>query len=114
MKSNHPLAVWSLVLGILSIVTCGPVTGVPAIICGHMARSKIKSDPNNLAGDGMALVGLIMGYFSIVAFVLFVIFAIMAAIIIPSAIKMQQNLTNSPVCGLIQDSLICAVKCIAG
>ena len=36
------LATTSLVLGILSIIPCGFLTGLPAIITGHIARSKIK------------------------------------------------------------------------
>ena len=84
MKTNLPLAIWSLILGILSVVSCGPLTGIPAIICGHMARAKIKSEPETFSGDGMALAGLIMGYFSIVAFVLMIILGIIAAIAIPN------------------------------
>ncbi len=107
MKTNPPLAIWSLVLGILSVVSCGPVTGIPAIFCGHMARSKIKIDPDNLSGEGMALAGLIMGYFSIVVFVLFIIIGIIAAIIIPSVLKMHQNAINLPACSIMLSNLFC-------
>ena len=93
MKKNYPLAIWSLILGILSIVSCGPITGIPAIICGHMARARIKIDPDKLTGEGMALAGLIMGYFSIVAFIILFILGIIAAIAIPSIINLQQNTT---------------------
>jgi hypothetical protein len=56
------LAVWSLVLGIVSLVACGFLTAVPAVICGHMARSRIRLEPQALSGDGMAIAGLVMGY----------------------------------------------------
>jgi hypothetical protein len=96
MKINSPLAIWSLVLGVLSIVLCcGPLTGIPAIICGHMARARIKMDPDNLSGEGMALAGLITGYFGIIAFILMVIIVIvLASLMIPLLIKLLQNLQN--------------------
>jgi len=95
MKINSPLAIWALVLGIVSIVMCGPLTAIPAVICGHMARAKIKEEPDKWTGDGMALAGLIMGYFSIVATILFFMIAILAAIAIPSILKMCPNAANS-------------------
>ena len=104
MKTNSPLAVWSLILGILAIISCGPVSGIPAIICGHMARSKIKMEPDTLTGDGMALAGLIMGYFSVVLLFLLAIGGILLAIMAPAMIKMFQNLQNGsvqPACNII-------------
>lgn len=108
MKTNSPLAVWSLILGILAIISCGPISGIPAIICGHMARSKIKMEPDALTGDGMALAGLIMGYFSIVVVILLFIAGILIAIIAPSVIKMFQILHNGspqPACSIIINML---------
>lgn len=108
MKTNSPLSVWSLVLGILSIFSCGPLTGIPAIICGHLARSKIKMDPDNLSGEGMALAGLIMGYFSVVLVILIIIGGILIAITAPAMIKMFQDLQNGPVqpaCNIILNLL---------
>lgn len=59
-----PAAVWSLVLGMLSILCFGAFAGIPAIICGHSARAKIRQTPSGCSGNGLALAGLIMGYFS--------------------------------------------------
>ena len=101
MKSNSPLAIWSLILGILAMVSCGPITGIPAIICGHMARTRIKIEPDKFTGEGMALAGLIMGYFSIVAFILFCILGIVVAIAIPSIMKLHQN-GATPACMIMQ------------
>ena len=64
--ATSALAVWSLVLGILAMVCFGVLAAIPAVICGHMARSAIQRDPA-LAGDGMALAGLILGYIAIAA-----------------------------------------------
>lgn len=54
-------AIASLVLGILSVVFCC-VTGVPAIICGHLARGKIRRSGGAFSGHGMATAGLVLGY----------------------------------------------------
>ncbi len=63
-RTNSGLATTSLVLGILSPFCCSIFTAIPAVICGHVARGKIKNDPS-LKGDGQALAGLILGYISI-------------------------------------------------
>ncbi|PYJ34057.1 MAG: hypothetical protein DME88_06520 [Verrucomicrobia bacterium] len=42
VSRTAPVAIWSLVLAILSF-TCGWLfTAIPAVICGHVARSKIR------------------------------------------------------------------------
>lgn len=67
-KKTNGLAIASLVLGILSMLICGVgmITGIPAVICGHLSLSRIANDPT-LKGKGLALAGLIMGYLGIVA-----------------------------------------------
>lgn len=97
MKTNPPLAVWSLVLGIVSIICCGPIAGIPAIICGHMARSRIKMEPDSLTGDGMAMAGLIMGYFSIIIFILAFFIGLILALMVPSVIHMFRDMPQGPV-----------------
>jgi hypothetical protein len=79
------LATTSLVLGILSIICLGPLLGIPAIICGHIARGKIKRSPGGYAGGGMALAGLILGYLSLVLALL------MAAVLLPSFSKTKSR-----------------------
>jgi len=61
------LAVTSLVLGIVGLTLCfvGILTAIPAIICGHMARAKIRASDGALTGSGLALAGLITGYLSL-------------------------------------------------
>jgi len=73
---TEPLAIWSLVLGIVGLVgfCCGgPLLGIGAVVCGHLALSKINANPN-LQGRGLALAGLIIGYFAIVSWALYLIF----------------------------------------
>jgi hypothetical protein len=57
-------AIASLVLGILSLLCLGILTGLPAIICGHISLSKQKKDAF-LTGKGMAIAGLVTGYLGI-------------------------------------------------
>lgn len=84
----------SLILGILSVVLCLNVfTGIPAIILGHLSRSRINKSRGHLKGDGMALAGLIMGYLSIALFIPFIL--IVAAIAIPNLIRERETVNES-------------------
>ncbi len=79
------LAIASLILGIVGIALCfGPVAGVPAVICGHLAQSKIKASGGTVGGAGLATAGLITGYLSIAW--IFVI-GMLAAIAIPNFVR---------------------------
>jgi Domain of unknown function (DUF4190) len=57
-----PLAICSLVLGIFSFFCGWLFTAIPAVICGHLARSKIRKSGGTLGGKGIATAGLIVGY----------------------------------------------------
>lgn len=63
---KRSLAITSLVLGILSIFCLGVITGIPAIITGHMAHGRARKHPDQYGGAGLAMVGFILGYLSIV------------------------------------------------
>jgi len=80
-----PGSIWSLVLGILGISLCGPFTAIPAVICGHIAISKIKKSSGALTGGGMAIAGLVLGYVGIAIMV--VLIPLYAAIAIPSFMR---------------------------
>ena len=56
------LAIWSLVLGVLSFVL-SIFTAIPAVICGHLSLGRIRQSRGALTGRGMAIAGLIIGYF---------------------------------------------------
>ena len=60
-QGTSGLAIASLVCGILAFLTLG-LTGLPAVITGHLALSRIKKAAGALKGGGMAIAGLIMGY----------------------------------------------------
>ena len=76
-------ALWSMILGILSLVCCGLFTGIPAIILGHMGKKEIDLAPGQ-TGRGMAQAGFIMG---IIGTVLSVVGTIIYVAIIASAIS---------------------------
>jgi len=87
------LAIWSLVLGILSFFCFSLFSAIPGVICGHKALTRIKSSGGALTGEGMAIGGLVTGYLGI-AWALFVI-PMLLAIAIPNFVRArttaQQN-----------------------
>jgi hypothetical protein len=60
------LAVGSLVFGLLS-VPLGFLAGIPAIVCGLLARRRIVMSGGTLAGRGAAVAGLVLGVMMSVA-----------------------------------------------
>lgn len=80
-----PLAIWSLVLGILSLACFSIFTAIPGVICGHKALSKIKNSGGALSGQGLAIAGLVTGYLGIAWAVVFL--PLMMAIAIPNFVK---------------------------
>ena len=65
-RANSSLAVISLIAGILGWTLLPFLGSVAAIITGHMARAEIRRDPERLLGDGMAVAGLVLGWASVV------------------------------------------------
>lgn len=79
--ATDPMAVWSMVLGILSYVSCGVFSAIPAVILGHISLGNIKKSNGRLNGKGMTYAGLILGYINI-ALTVFSIFVILILIFI--------------------------------
>lgn len=65
------LAVVSLISGILGLFFFGSLI---AVICGHIARANIRDSAGTQTGDGMAIAGLILGYFGLAMTLLFFLF----------------------------------------
>lgn len=83
-------AIVSLVLGILSLMGCTFLAGIPAIIVGLMARSEIKKDTTGtLEGGALAVAGIATGAVGTV-FVL-LISALMVAIAVPNFLEAQNR-----------------------
>jgi len=83
---DNGLAILSFVLGLCSFVVCLSVlTGIPAIVCGHIARRRATRFPARYAGAGLAMAGLVLGYLSIV------VFLIVTAMVLPELAKAKRH-----------------------
>jgi hypothetical protein len=49
------------VLGILSLVICGCLTGIPAVVMGRRASREIDASGGRLGGRGIAAAGFVTG-----------------------------------------------------
>jgi type II secretory pathway pseudopilin PulG len=85
---TSPLAIVSLVCGILAFVAMPFLAAIPAVVCGHLARSRISQAAGRVGGKGLALAGLIMGYLNLA---LLPVIAILAALAIPVFSKAQER-----------------------
>lgn len=84
-KPKQGLSITSFVLGLLSVACFSVLTGIPAIITGHMARARAKREPGLHGGAGFALAGLILGYLSIPMLLL------VAALLLPALAKAKER-----------------------
>ncbi len=74
-------ALWSLVLGILSIVAFGLIAGIPAIILGGSAKREIRAAGGMQGGAGLATAGVILGWISVAMIALIVLFVLAIALL---------------------------------
>jgi len=87
VRPTNQLAIAALVCGCAQVFFWF-LTGIPAVILGHIARRQIRETGEN--GDGMALTGMILGY---VGIGLGVITAVIVIIVIVAAVH-DQNVIN--------------------
>ena len=78
MPQNSGKATAALVLGILGVVACGFVAGIPAIIVGKQAQREIDASNGWLTGRGMATAGIVMGWIAVALTVIAVLIIIVA------------------------------------
>ncbi|MGB8355830.1 MAG: DUF4190 domain-containing protein [Chthoniobacteraceae bacterium] len=60
VPQTEPLAIISFVLSLCGWFGFAFFGWIPAIVCGHIARSKIRA--GNLQGDSFAVAGLVISY----------------------------------------------------
>jgi competence protein ComGC len=101
MKKNAGLAVASLVVGIISFLTLsfvgiGAITG---IVLGIAALSKIKKNPAQYGGQGMAIAGLIT---SVLSIMIAVPLAIIMAIAIPNMLASRMAANEASAISLLR------------
>lgn len=65
-QQTNSMAIVSLIAGILSWFAVPLLGAIVAIITGHMARGQIRSSYGTQAGDGLAMVGLVLGYLNLI------------------------------------------------
>ena len=86
-------ATTSLVLGVVSMVCFGFLTGIPAIVVGMRARKEIRLSQGRTTGDGLALGGIITGIIGTL-----IGLAVLALIIAAIAIGTSVDNGNDPTC----------------
>ena len=59
-RTTSPMAIISLVAGILGWTLLPLLGSIVAVVTGHMARGEIRRAPERLEGDGLATAGLIL------------------------------------------------------
>ena len=86
----------SLVCGVLFFFW---PAAVAAVVLGHLALSDIKKNAGRLAGHGMAIAGLVLGYIGI-AFIPFIL--IIAAIAIPNLLRSRMAANEASALGTLR------------
>lgn len=66
MTRSSTMALVSLIAGIAGWTVLPFLGSIVAIITGHMAKSEINKSGGTVTGGGMATIGLILGYLSVV------------------------------------------------
>jgi DUF1707 SHOCT-like domain/Domain of unknown function (DUF4190) len=74
---TNGLAIASLACG-LAQFAFGPLATIPAIVCGHMARSQIKRTGEQ--GAGLALAGLILGWGAVILGIVVIILGLVISV----------------------------------
>lgn len=82
--STSGLAIASLICGLLGLCA-SIITGIPAIIMGHIGMSKIKKSNGTIGGYGLALTGTILGYVSLL------LIPILAGLLTPVVLKAKKS-----------------------
>jgi type II secretory pathway pseudopilin PulG len=94
-----------MILGICSFFF-SILTGIPAIIFGHLAKTEIRQSRGRLQGDGMALAGLILGYLSVVFIPMILI---IAAIAIPNLLRARMAANEASAVGSLRTIVTASV-----
>ncbi|MGN2250053.1 DUF4190 domain-containing protein [Frateuria edaphi] len=80
-RTTSAMAVVSLVSGIASWCVLPLVGAIVAVVCGHLARGEIRRSQGQIEGDGLAVVGLVLGYVQLAFGFIVLLFAIAAIVL---------------------------------
>jgi hypothetical protein len=78
------LAITSFVLGLLSLLCLALLTGLPAIICGHIAHARARRLPAQYGGAGLAIAGFVLGYVGLALWLI-----LLPAMLLPALARAQ-------------------------
>lgn len=90
-RTTSAMAVVSLVSGIAAWCVLPLIGAIVAIVCGHLARGEIRRSQGQIEGDGLAVVGLVLGYVQL-AFGFIVLLFTIAAIVLGLSIGFGASL----------------------
>ena len=98
VPQNSSKATTSLVLGIVGVVACGFIAGIPAIIVGRQAQREIDASNGWLTGRGMATAGIVLGWIEVGL-------AILATVVVVVVFALGGAISNAfeDSCSTIQD-----------
>jgi hypothetical protein len=65
VPSSNQKAMWSMILGILSLLCCGVITGTVAVVLAQQAKREIAASGGMQRGAGQAQAGFILGIIGI-------------------------------------------------
>ena len=88
------MAVISLAFGILTWILLPLIGAIVAIVTGHIAKRDIRESDGFLTGNGMATVGLVLGYGQIVFIVIPICVIVIITILGPSIGDVFSNIIN--------------------
>jgi hypothetical protein len=73
-RQTHPLAVISLVAGLLGWSLLPFLGSIGAIVCGHMARARIRREADRYDGDVLAIIGWLSVAVTVIGILIAVLF----------------------------------------
>lgn len=88
---TSPMAIWSLVLGILGWFTC--ITGIPGIILGVLGLKQVKEKPREFTGSGLAIAGIVVSAVGMLVSV--AVIAMLTAILFPVFSRAREQASSS-------------------
>ena len=80
---NSTQAVVSLVAGILGLSLLPGIASIVAIIVGNMAQKEIRESAGSIGGEGMARIGIILGWIGVALGLLGVCCFLIFAFVVP-------------------------------
>jgi len=78
-QETSTTAILSLIFGIIGLTSAWFFFAIPsivAVILGHIASSSINANPDKVSGKGLAIAGLLLGYFVIIIYIILITFFI--------------------------------------